>query len=145
VDVNQGTLRSGGPADLGADDDSYLVIDSEKARAYWIGKIVNVPRNIATLEVTYKGKNSRRCFQRFAIRDWGGSGRGTWDYLDQRGVSDTEVELRFVPPGAPWEYVGGHGDDDGPVWLKVECLTRRHGRMPFTTFADWMEIAYTTP
>lgn len=142
VVVLGGTLRSGGAADLAADDDSYLVVDSTTRGirdTNWYGKFPNIPKDITSLTVTYKGKNSLRCNQALSIRKW--APRNMWFEIDKRSVGAEEVEINDVPPGNLSNYVGGHGDE-GPVWLRVRCKRQEPS---FTTFADLLEITYTSP
>ena len=142
VVVQQGTLRSGGPPSLTAEDDANVAIDSTKLQSQttsWIGEYVGVPNNLTNLRVNYTGANSRVCTQKLAIRDWVSS---SWTHLDTRRVGADEVAITdLAPAGAPTRFVRGSAGP-GDVQLRVTCA-RPVGS--FVALADHMRLDYLVP
>ncbi len=136
-----GTVRSGGPAQLGTDDNAYYAVDSTTSSTYtssWYGTFSGVSNSLRSLNVTYKGKQSRTCSQTVSL--WRGT-TNSWVALDSRSVGTTEVQVDRVPGGTLADYVSGT-TGDGTLYVRVRC-TSSVGR--FTTNGDLMRIVYTKP
>ncbi len=136
-----GSLRSGGAAQLGADDNAYYVVGSTSTSTYktsWYGTFSGVSNSLRSLQVSYKGKSSRTCTQRVDIWRWTTT---SWVQLDSRSVGTTEVEVNRLPGGALADYVSGTSGD-GQVHVRVRCTL---SSASFTTSADLMRIRYTKP
>lgn len=140
--VLTGSLASGGPAQLAADDNAYVLVNSNKAftrTATWQAGIADVPRNATNLDITYKGKNSRNCTQKIHLWRWSDS---TWVQVDSRTVGATEVLIAdLTPTGVLSNYVSGSGAS-GEVITRVQCKTTSG---TFATSGDLLQLTYTTP
>ena len=141
VTVLTGTLASGTAAALTSDDDVYLAVNSTTTgtrTAAWYGSFINVPRNLNTLSVNYKGNNSRNCTQTVAIWRWTTS---AWVQLDSRTVGTTEVAINnLTPTGTLSDYVSGTGST-GELRVRIQCQTTAN----LTNRGDLMNIVYDTP
>lgn len=140
--VLTGSLASGGPAQLAADDNAYVLVNSNRAftrTATWQAGIADVPRNATNLDITYKGKNSRNCTQKIHLWRWSDS---TWVQVDSRTVGATEVLIAdLTPTGVLSNYVSGSGAS-GEVITRVQCKTTSG---TFVTSGDLLQLTYTTP
>lgn len=61
-----GSLRGGGYAQLGADDNSYYSVNSTASgtrTTAWYGRVSGVPRDLRNLRVAYKAKSNYTCTQ----------------------------------------------------------------------------------
>lgn len=137
--VQAGTLLSGNATMLAADDNLYQEINSTTSstrKTDWFGTFSAVPNQLASLNVTYSGNNSRSCTQRLYLRNWNTS---SWVQLDSRTVGTTEVQVNKIPAGTLANYVSG-SSGDGELRFRVQCTTTS-GR--FITRGDLMRIVYT--
>lgn len=136
-----GTVRSGGAAQLAADDNLYYVVASTSTSTYttsWYGTFSGVSNSLRSLEVGYKGKNSRTCTQRVDI--WR-STTSSWVQLDSRSVGTTEVQVTRLPGATLADYVSGTSGD-GQVYVRVRCTSSSGS---FTTSGEQLKISYTRP
>ncbi len=136
-----GSVRSGGAAQLGSDDNAYYVVASTTSSTYtssWYGTFSGVSNSLRSLSVTYKGKQSRTCAQSVSI--WR-STTSSWVKLDSRSVGTTEVQVDRIPGGTLADYVTGTSGD-GQLYVRVRCTSTSGS---FTTSADLMRIAFTKP
>ncbi|HEV3474369.1 MAG TPA: S8 family serine peptidase [Actinomycetota bacterium] len=136
--VQKGTLRSGGPANLASDENSYYEVNSTSRRARtttWYGSFNGIPNGLSDLTITYAGKNSLTCDQTVKIRHWSTK---SWSQLDARPVGATEVRVVASPAGAPGEYVSG-ASGNGEVRVQVGCTTRAG---TFVASGDLLQISY---
>ncbi len=136
-----GSLRSGGAAQLGADDNAYYVIGSTSTSTFttsWYGTFSGVSNSLSSLKVSYKGKNSRTCSQRVEIYRFTTS---SWVQLDSRSVGTTEVQVDRLPVGTLADYVSGTSGE-GQVHVRVRCTL---SSASFTTSGDLLRITYTKP
>lgn len=139
--LESGSARSGGPAQLGADDNAYYAVGSTTSSAYtssWYGTFSGVSNSLRSLNVTYKGKNSRSCAQSVSV--WRSTTR-SWVQLDSRNVGTTEVQVDRLPGGVLGDYVSGT-TGDGALYVRVRC-TSTSGT--FTASGDLLRITYTKP
>jgi subtilisin len=137
--IETGSLRSGSYSRLAADDDSYYEVNSTTSgtrTASWYGRIGGVSNDLASLRITYKGRNSRSCSQTLWIFNWTTSG---WVQLDSRSVGTSEVLVDGYVGGTPADYVSGTSGD-GEVRVRVRCT---HGSSSFYTRADLLRVTYT--
>ncbi|HEV2069552.1 MAG TPA: Ig-like domain-containing protein, partial [Acidimicrobiales bacterium] len=136
-----GSVRSGGPAQLNADDDAYYRLNSTTSATYtssWYATFSGVSNALASLQVTYKGKSSHTCAQTVSI--WRPT-TGTWVRLDARNVGTTEVRIDPVPGGTLADYVTGTSGN-GNVYVQVRCT---RSSSSFVASGDLMRIVYTAP
>ena len=136
-----GTVRSGGPAQLAADDNAYYVVASTSSSTYttsWYGTFSGVSNSLGSLKLTYKGRHSRTCSQTVSV--WRFT-TNSWVQLDSRSVGTSEVQVDRLPGGTLADYVSGTSGD-GQVHVRVRCTL---GSASFTTSADLLRIAYTKP
>ena len=119
--IVSGSLRSGGFANLAADDAATYQVNSTTTaprRTSWYGTFTKVPAGWQNPKVTYKGGNSLSCSQRVSIFRWTTS---TWVQLDSQNVGPSEVLIsNLVPPGNVSNYVGT-GSNAGRVRVRVFC------------------------
>ena len=134
--IETGTARAGNAASLIADDNNFFQINSTTTgtrTAAWYGSFTSVPATLTGLRVTYRGLNSRSCTQTVAIWRWSDS---TWQQLDSRAVSTTEVTIAdLAPAGAAGAYVSATGE----LRVRVRCTTTAN----FFPSGEVMRIAYT--
>ncbi len=136
-----GAVRSGGAAQLNADDNAYYQLNSTTSATYttsWYATFSGVPRSLRSLQVTYKGKNSQTCVQ--AVSIWRPT-TGTWVQLDARNVGNTEVQIDRIPSGTLADYVTGTSGT-GNVHVQVRCT---RSSSSFVASGDLMRIVYTAP
>ncbi len=136
VKITTGVLRGGGPSQLNADDDAYLLVASNTSStrtSAWYGSFTGIAATLRDLRVSYRGKNSRACSQTIAIRR---ISDGAWVALDSRSVGTTEVLLAgLVVPGAPGAYLSSAGE----LRVRVRCSTSSG---TFTASGDLLAIEY---
>lgn len=142
VDVLKGTLQSGGPPELQADDDQFLRVASTAEPTFttsWAATFTGVPNEITTAKLTLRAKNSRICTQSISVRNWTTS---KWVRLDKRAVGAGEVEIaNLVPPGTLTDYVSGSAGL-GDLRTKATCKTQGGA---FTASTDLERLVYTAP
>ncbi len=136
VTVQIGTRKSGSAEQLAADDDRFYRVDSTKRgkpTTSWsasFGKITDP----SSLEVSYRGSNSRRCTQAVSLYRFADS---RWVTLDRNEVGATEKSLVGLSPasGPASAYVS----TTGQARVRVRC-SRASGT--FTSRADLMQVTY---
>jgi serine protease AprX len=135
--IYSGSLRSGGAAQLGANDDAYYQVNSTTSGTRtvdWYG-LIPATNSLQKLSVTYRGKSSATCSQRIYIYNWTTS---SWVQIDgSRSVGTSEVEVTRSPSGTLADYVSGTSGS-GDVAVRVRC-TRDGG---FYSSADLMRVTY---
>jgi subtilisin len=137
--VESGSLRAGSYSRLTADDDSYYEVNSTTSgtrTASWYGRVGGVSNELASLRLTYKGRNSRSCSQTVWIWNWTTNG---WTLLDSRSVGTSEVLVDGLVGGTLADYVSGTSGD-GEVRVRVRCT---HGSSSFYARADLLRVTYT--
>jgi hypothetical protein len=137
--VNSGALAAGGYARLATNDDSYYAVSSTTRTAFtsaWYARFASVPRELSTLTVLYRGRNTRTCSQSVALWNWA---TGTWVGLDSRSVGTAEVKVAKGAGGTLSDYVSGPATD-GELRVRVRC-TSTSGT--FTVRADQLTVTYT--
>jgi subtilisin len=136
-----GSVRSGGAAQLSADDDAYYQLSSTTSKTFtssWYASFSGVSKALQSLQVTYKGKNSQTCAQTVSI--WRPT-TGTWVQLDARNVGGTEVQVDRLPGGTLADYVTGTSGE-GTVYVQVRCT---RSSSSFVASGDLMRLVYTAP
>ena len=137
--IQTGTLRAGLAASLSADDAHFYELNSSNRVTAWYGSFQGVPNDLASMRITYKGKNSRSCVQTLAVRSWTAGG---WVQLDSRNVGATEVLIAdLIPPGAPADYVSGESGD-GELRVRARCAVTSGS---FFASGNLMRVVYTRP
>jgi uncharacterized protein YkwD len=136
VAISEGSPRATQVSRLAANDGSYFQLDSVWGRTSYDARISGVPNSVASMTVTYRGKNSRTCAQTLAVWD---ATAGSWLQLDTRGVGDSEVEIRVTLAGSLANYVSGL-TGNGEVTIRVSCARASGGS--FRSMGDLMKIEY---
>ena len=130
-------MTTGTAASLTADDNVYYQVSSTTTgtrTTSWYEASPASPTGLGNLRVSYTGKNSRSCTQVVAIFNWTNS---TWQTLDSRAVTTTEVALaNLAPAGAASDYVNA-----GELRVRVRCTTTAN----FVASGDLLKITYTQP
>ena len=137
--IETGSLRAGLAANLNADDALFYEVNSSGRVTAWYGSFQGVPNDVASMGITYKGKNSRSCAQTTAVRHWT---TGGWVQLDSRSVGATEVLIAdLIPPGALADYVSG-ASGNGELRVRVRCAVTSGS---FFASGNLMKVVYTRP
>ncbi|HEV3379275.1 MAG TPA: S8 family serine peptidase [Thermoleophilaceae bacterium] len=137
--IESGSPRAGSYSRLTADDDSYYEVNSTTSgtrTASWYGRVAGVSNDLASLRLTYKGRNSRTCSQTVWIWNWS---TNAWALLDSRSVGTSEVLVDGLLGGTLADYVSGTSGD-GEVRVRVRCT---HGSSSFYARADLLRLTYT--
>jgi FtsP/CotA-like multicopper oxidase with cupredoxin domain len=146
VKLQAGTLRGGGYAGLGADDNSYYQVNSTTAapfRTDWYGGFTGVPAGSSNLSVTYIGKNSTTGItQQLAIWKWT-TPQGWVTFGGSNPVGTAETPVTASPPGAAGQYIGT-GTSKGQVRVQV-VSTRTSGSGTFFSSGELLNITYDAP
>jgi hypothetical protein len=139
--VQSGSIRGGTSfANLGGDDNIYFQVTSTSSRtrtSSWYATFTDVPNDLRSLAVTYKGKNSRTCTQTVQVYNWS---KRSWVKVDGRSVGTTEVRVQKSPGGIRADYVSG-SSRAGNLRVRVRC-TRTSG---FYASGDLLKITFTAP
>jgi hypothetical protein len=139
-----GSARAGDEAQLGASDNAYYEVNAGKSggtqTTSWYGTFTDVSNDLANLNVTYEGRNSRTATQTIAIWNWV---TNTWVQLDARSVGDADVLIAdLVPSGTSLgDYVTG---SSGPGELRIRVHATRNSPSFFSS-ADLLKIVYDAP
>ena len=137
--LESSTLRSGSAANLVSDNNLYYQVNSNSSgtrTSSWQASFPAVASDASALKVTYKGKNSRSCTQTVSI--WNSSS-GTWETLNSRSVSSTEVLLSNLAPAGPAsDYVD---PATGQVTVRVRCV---RSSSTFYSSGDLLSLSYST-
>jgi hypothetical protein len=139
ITMQAGTVRSGGYARLGADDNSFFSANSTTSgtrTAAWYGRIAGVSNDLRNLKVDYRSRSSVTCNQTVAIWRWT---TNSWVALDSRSVSTSEVLVDRAPSGTLADYVSGTSGD-GDVAVRVRCT--RSDSSNFYASGELMKIVY---
>jgi hypothetical protein len=135
--IETGSLDSGSASNLGADDDSYLVVRSTRngtRTATWYGTFSGVDNALTSLSATYKGKSSLTCTQVISVFRWTDS---TWVQLDSRSVGTTEVEVSGLSPSGTLADFVSNTSGTGDVRIRVSCTSTANA---FTLSGDLMKL-----
>ena len=138
VALYAGSVRSGGAAQLGADDNSYFAVNSTTSGtrvADWYGLINRVSNALKSLKVRYRGKSSYSCNQSLYVYKWT---TGSWTRFDSRTLGTSELEVNVSVSGTLADYVSGTSGD-GDVAVRLRC-TRDSGS--YYTSSDLLQITY---
>jgi hypothetical protein len=137
VSLYAGTVRSGGAAQLGADDNAYFATNSTTSGTTrvtdWYG-LISASNALQSLKVTYRGKSSYTCTQTVDVYNWT---TGAWTRLNSRSVGTTESQVDVTVAGTLADYVSG-ASGDGDVAVRIRCS--RSGS--FYASADLLRITY---
>jgi hypothetical protein len=137
--IESGTLRGGGSAQLASDENAYYTVNSNTSStrtAAWYGRVSGVSNALRSLEVTYKGANSRTCSQTVSVWNWA---TGAWVQLDSRSVGTTEVLVVRQAGGTLADLVSGT-TGDGEVRVRVRCTTTAGS---FYSAGDLLRVTHT--
>ncbi|HEX2221088.1 MAG TPA: S8 family serine peptidase, partial [Candidatus Limnocylindria bacterium] len=118
--ISRGSARSGGAAQLGADDGAWYAVNSTASSTYttdWYARVTGVPNSLLSLRVAYSGKNSRTCSQTVSLYRWS---TASWVQLDARSVGTTEILVDKAAGGTLADYVSG-SSGDGEVRVRIRC------------------------
>jgi serine protease AprX len=137
--IETGRYRSGGLADLEANDSDYLRVYSSSTApttSSWYASFGGVTNSLHELAITYEGKSSNTCQQSVSIWNWTS---GAWESLDSRSVLASRTLTGLRPSGTPAHYVSGDAGG-GEVRVQARCV-RTSGT--FTHSTDVLHITYT--
>ncbi|HEY7660756.1 MAG TPA: zinc-dependent metalloprotease family protein [Actinomycetota bacterium] len=136
VTPEAGSITGGSASSLGADDNGFLVVRSNKATpkvATWFGSFTGIDNATSTLVATYSGLSSATCTQVISIWRWTDS---TWVQLDSRSIGATEVLIgNLTPSGSLGDFVSGTSGP-GEVRVRVSCS----GSATFNLSGDLLQI-----
>jgi hypothetical protein len=136
--IESGTLRAGSYSRLGADDNSYYEVNSTTSgtrTSSWYGRFTGVARDLRSLRVLYKGRNSVTCSQTVSVWRWTTS---SWIQLDARSVGTTEVLVDRYASGALTDYVSTAGE----VRVRVRCTS---SSASFYSGGDQLRVLISRP
>ena len=135
-----GSLSSGSAASLSSDNNVYYAVNSTTTgtrTSAWYGSFAGVSKSLNSLQITYKGNNSRNCTQTVGIWRWTSS---AWVQVDSRTVGTAEIAISIVNPSGPLaDYVSGTSGT-GEVRTRIQCQTTAN----FTNSGDLMSITYNS-
>jgi hypothetical protein len=145
VKLSAGTLRAGGFAQLGLDDDVFYQVNATTTaplRTDWYGAFTGVASGAGNLVVTYRGRNSTTgVTQTVSIWNWTTS---AWVAVaPAQAVGTTEAQVSGAAPGSAANYIG-KGASAGQVRVRV-LSQRTSGSGAFFTSGDLMKITYDAP
>ena len=136
VSIYYGSLRSGGAAQLGADDNAFYSLNSSNRQSDWYG-LISATNALQSLNVTYRGKSSLSTTQQLYAYNWT---TGAWVRLDQRTVGTSESQVDVAPSGTLADYVSGTSGD-GDVAIRIR--SSRSDSYSFFTSGDLLRVTYT--
>lgn len=112
--------RTGTPAALAADDDSYVTVASRRNGTDWTSVFAQVPNWIEHMAISFKGKSDVPCLNRLYARNFYSH---AWELLDERMLGPDEVEIRGLVPGTPGNLSFYITNEHGPgfVWVRNTC------------------------
>jgi len=138
--IETGTLRSGNAAALASDNNVFYAVNSTTVAprtSAWYASFTGVPAGLSDLALSYRGKNNRSCTQTVSVWRWSD---GTWQQLDSRAVSTTEISTpALTPPGAAGAYVDAA---TGELRVRVRCTGPTAN---FYSSGELMSITYRRP
>jgi hypothetical protein len=149
VKLQAGTARSGGFAQLNADDNAYYETNATTTapvRTDWYGAFTGIPAGATNLTVTYRGKDTASTppttvGQTMFIWNWTTS---AWVSLGPaQTVGAGEVTVTATAPGSPAAYIG-KGASAGQLRVQV-VSTRSAGTGTFFTSGDLLKVTYDAP
>ena len=134
----RGKVTGGNVVSLQSDDGNVFKVKDRK-QPQWQASFDDVPDDLVSLSVRFRGSSSKSCTQTMSLYDWR---LGAFVALDQRGLgsSEQEIDLDDIDlAGDPRDYVSGDGGS-GTVRLRFSCRARRA-----TLSTDLLEITYDHP
>jgi uncharacterized repeat protein (TIGR01451 family) len=131
----QGSVRSGGATNLGADDNSFFEVNSSGGVTYWYGRFNNIPNSLQNLQVASSSLASANCTQSLRLWNWTS---GYWVTLDTRTLGPTEVGVTATAGGTLANYVSG-STGNGDVAVALRCSSFAS----FFTSTDLLKITYS--
>ena len=137
IDSGGGMLRAGNAGSLTADDNNFFAVNSTTTgtrTTSWHGRFTSLPAGLSNLRVSFIGKSSAACTQVLAAWRWTNS---TWQQLDSRSVSTTEVAINDLSVGAAASFVSSAGE----VRIRARCTRTAN----FFTSAEVLKLTYVTP
>jgi hypothetical protein len=154
VKLQAGTARTGGFAQLGADDDAYYATNSTPTtaapgmRTDWYGGFAGIAAGASNLTVTYIGKKTavpatavQTVSQALSIYNWS---TGLYEPLGAAtNVGATESTVNRTVAGSPAKYIGT-GAFAGQMRVRV-VSTRATGSGTFFTSGDLLKVTYDAP
>ena len=138
IEAGGGTLRAGNAASLTADDNNFYQVTATTTgtrTTSWYGRFTSVPAGLSNLRVSYIGKNSASCTQTLAAWRWADS---TWQQLDSRAVTTTEVSISDRSPSGPSaDFVSPTGE----LRIRARCTRTAN----FFASGEVLKITYVKP
>jgi subtilisin family serine protease len=136
--IETGTYRTGTYSRLSADDNLYYEITSTATStrtSSWYARFTGVGRDLRSLRVLYKGRNSATCSQTVSVWRWTTS---SWVQLDARSVGNTEALVDRSATGTLADYVSTTGE----IRVRVRCTSTSTS---FYSSGDQMRVIWTRP
>jgi subtilisin family serine protease len=122
--IQSGSLRAGDATRLRNDDDAFFQVTSTTRSTYataWYARFTSVSNALASLRVTYRGRNSLACSQTVSIWRWT---TNSWVQLDARSVGTVEIGIDVAVGGSRADYVSGTSGT-GEVRVRIRCTTTK--------------------
>jgi subtilisin len=135
--LQAGSLASGEPASLAADDNVVYSVNSTSSTtrtSQWVATFSNVPNELASLKTTFRGSTSYSCSHTLAIWKWTTS---SWVSLDTRSLGTTETAIERGPAATLADYVS-NTVGPGQIQVRARCTAAR----PFVTRTDQLGVTY---
>jgi serine protease AprX len=139
VSLYSGSVRSGGAAALGANDNVFFAVNSTTSGTRltdWYGYFKAVPNGLTSLKVASSQKSSASCDQRLYLYNWS---TGAWVQLNRRTVGTSETEFSVSAGGTLANYVSG-ASGDGDTAVRLRCA--RSDAVNFFTSTDLLRVTY---
>jgi subtilisin family serine protease len=133
--IETGSLRGGTYSRLAADDNVFYEVNSTTSgtrTSSWYGRLTGVSRDLRSLRVIYRGRNSATCSQTLAIWRWT---TASWVQIDSRSVGTTEVLVDRSATGTLADLVSSTGE----VRVRVRCTSGSS----FYSRGDYLRVTYT--
>lgn len=124
--------QTGGPAELAADDGSYVTMTSKRNRTDWTSLFSQIPNGARTLTLTFRGQSDVPCLSRLFLMNFD---TDEWELLDERMIGPEEVGVTGVGPqdglrpyvsnvhGPGWAWVRNTCEADGSFTTSTDVLT----------------------
>jgi hypothetical protein len=142
TNIQLGTLRGGGYANLAEDDTARYEVNATTTtprRTDWYATFSGIPAGLQNLKLTYKGRNSVACTQTLSVYRWSTS---SYVQLDSRSVGTTDTLIADIPVSSSSDYVGTGSTYRGQVRVRVAC---QGPTVAFFSSGNLMKLVYDAP
>lgn len=136
IESGGGTLRGGTAAAMNADENTFYEVNSTTTGSRsvsWYATFTGIPKSVASLSVSYVGKESRSCTETLSLMNFLSN---SWVQIYSGTVSTGEVLRANIPaPGVAADFVSGTGE----VRVRTRCTGPTAN---FFSSADLMSVSY---